>query len=119
MNKVYFKYTEHPGDFFRNTDVVILPNPQEDMENFLIQFLKNYQSDERVTYVDDLYKLLDDDFFNEEDKNNFVKIIGKKSELEIKTAIQHMEMELRNEAYKNFYNLVRTKQIQIIDNGKK
>lgn len=119
MNKVYFKYKEHPGDFFRNTDIAELPNPQYNLESFLVQFLKHYQSDERVTYIDDLHKFLDNDFFNEEDKNNFIKIIGNKTEQEIKDEIQHIEIELKNEAFENFYNLALTKQIEIIENGEK
>ncbi len=119
MNTICFKYKEHPGDIFRNTDVISLPYPEDDLESFLIQFLKSYQSDERVTYIDDLYKLLDDDFFNDEDKQEFIKTIGNKTEREIKAEIQMIENELKNEAYSNFYNLVLTKQIVIIDNGKK
>ena len=41
MNNIYFKYKDHPGDFLRNTDVIELPNPQDDLENFLVQFLKH------------------------------------------------------------------------------
>ena len=119
MNKVNFKYKEHPGDFFRNTSTVTLPNPQEDLESFLVQFLKHYQSDESVAYIDDLNKVLDNDFSNEEDKNNLIKIIGKKTEQEIKDEIQRIEIELKDEAYENFYNLVLTKQIEIIENGEK
>jgi hypothetical protein len=44
MNTIRFKYKEHPGDFFRNSDIISLPNPQDDLESFLVQFLKNYQS---------------------------------------------------------------------------
>ncbi len=119
MNTLSFKYKEHPGDFFRNTDITTLPNPQEDLESFLVQFLKKYQSDERVTYIDDLYKFLYDEFFNDEDKQEFIKRIGIKTEKEIKTEIQKIENELKNEAFSNFYNLVLTKQIEIIENGEK
>lgn len=119
MSKIYFKYNEHPGDFFRNTDALILPNPQDDLENFLIQFLKYYQSDERIAYIEDLHKLLNNDFLSEADKNDFIKIIGNKTEQEIKNEIQNIETELKSEAYENFYNLVQTKQIEIIHNGKK
>ena len=119
MNTLSFKYKEHPGDFFRNTDVISLPNPKDDLEIFLVQFLKNYQSDERVTYLDDLYKLLDDDFFKDEDKQEFIKTIGNKTEKEIAAEIQVIENELINEAYSNFYDLVLAKQIEIIDNGEK
>ena len=119
MSTISFKYKEHPGDFFRNTDVIALPNPQEDLESFLLQFLKHYQSDERVAYVDDLHKFLDNDFSKEEDKENFIKMIVIKTEQEINNEIQRIEIELKNEAYENFYNLVLTKQIEIIENGEK
>jgi hypothetical protein len=119
MNNIYFKFKNHPGDFLRNTDVIELPNPQDDLENFLVQFLKHYQSDERVTYLDDLYKLLDNEFFNEEDKNKFIQLIAYKNDQEIKNKIQLVESELKNEAFKNFYNLIQTKQIEIIENGEK
>lgn len=119
MNTVSFKYKEHPGDFFRNSEVTTLPNPNEDMESFLVQFLKSYQSDERIAYIDDLYKLLDDEFFNDKDKQEFIKKIGNRTEKEIKNEIQNIENELKNEAFSNFYNLVLTKQIEIFENGKK
>ena len=119
MNNVYFKFKKHPGDFLRNTDVIKLPNPQENLENFLVQFLRLYQSDERVAYLDDLYKLLDNDFFNEEDKNEIIQLSSCKTDQEIKNKIQLVESELKNEAFKNFYNLVQTKQIEFIENGEK
>ena len=118
MDTVYFKYKEHPKDLLRSTDTVKIPNPVDDLEGFLIQFLKCYQSDERVAYIEDLYKFIDDEFFDEADKNSFIEIIGNKNEQEIKAEIQRIETELKNEAYVNFYNLVQTKQIEIIYNGK-
>lgn len=118
MSKVYFKYKEHPGDFFRNTDIVELPNPQEDLESFLVQFLPNYQSDERITFLDDLSKLIDDDFFDENDKIEFINQIGNKSKDELRTEIQLFENDLKHSAFKNFYNLVQQNRIEIISNGK-
>ena len=119
MNTPRFKYKEHPGDFFRNTDIISLPNPQDDLESFLVQFLKNYQSDERVTYIDELFKLLDDDFINDEDKQAFIKTTGNKTEKEIEIEIKMIENELKNEAYSNFYNLVLTEQIEMFEHGEK
>lgn len=119
MNKLYYKFKEHPGDFFRNTDVNELPNPKEGLENFLVQFLKHYQTDNRVSYLDDLYKLLYNEFISEEDKNKFIQLIDCKTDQEIKDKIQIIECELKNEAFENFYNLVLTKQIELIENGKK
>jgi hypothetical protein len=119
MNNIKFKFKDHPGDFFRSSDTITLPNPQDDLEFFLVQFLKHYQSDERVTYIDDLHKLIDNDFSNEEDKNDLIKVIGNKTEQEINHEIQIIESELKKEAYENFYNLVQTKQIEIIHNEEK
>ena len=119
MNIINFKYKEHPGDFLRNTDIIMLPNPEEDLESFLVQFLHHYQSDERVTFLDGLYKLIDDEFYPNEDTENFIKIIGNKSEQEIRKEILQIENELKNEGYTNFYNLVLTQQIEILGNGEK
>lgn len=117
MDKTYFKYKEHPGDFFRNTNIVELPNPQDNLQDFLVQFLKSYQSDERIAHIDDLHKFLDNDFFHEEDRNNFMKIISNKTEQEIHNKIKNIEAQLKKEAYENFYSLVQSKQIEIIYNG--
>ena len=119
MNNVYFKFKEHPKDFLRNTDIIELPNPHEDLEGFLVQFLKHYQSDERVTCLNDLYKLLGNEFFDEEDKNKFINFVSCKTDQEIKNKIQIIERKLKDEAFENFYNLVQTKQIEFIKNGKK
>ncbi len=115
---VYFKYKEHPCDFFRNTDVTELPNPQEDLESFLVQFLPSYQSDERIAFLDDMYKLKDDDFFDEKDKIEFINQIGNKSKDELRTEIQLIEQDLKHSAFKYFYSLVQQNKIEIIYNGK-
>ena len=84
MKNVIFRYREHPGDLFRNTDRTELPNREEELENFLVQFLNNYQSDSRVVYVDDLFKLLHNEFSDDLEKEKFLKIIGNKTEIETK-----------------------------------
>ena len=119
MNKVYFKYNQYPGDFFRNTDIAELPDPQEDLEDFLVQFLPNYQSDERIAFLGDLYKLIDDDFFDEKDKIEFLKLIGTKSNSEIKAEIKILENDLKQSAFINFYYLIHQNKIEIINHGKK
>lgn len=116
-NIVYFKFKQHPGDFLRSNIAIELPNPDEDLENFLVQFLKHYQSDERITYLDSLSKLLYNEFLNEEDKARFIKINGLKTSNEIIDEIQTIERKLKEEAFESFYNLILTKQIKIIDNG--
>ena len=119
MKTTLFRYRNHPGDLLRNTDTIKLPNPEEELEDFLIHFLSHFQSDSRVTYVDDLFKLLYDDFFNETEKLKFLKIIGNKTEKEIKEEINSVQNELKKEAYKNFYNLILNNKIELITNGKK
>ena len=103
----------------RNTDVLQIPNPDENLEDFLVYFLKNYQSDHRITYLDDLSKLLNDDFFDLIEKEKFIKIIGDKTENEIKQEMESVEIELKNEGYKNFYNLILSNKIELIIDGKK
>jgi len=46
-------------------------------------------------------------------------MIGDKKEKEIKEEIKLVENELKNEAYKNFYNLIFNNKIELIINGKK
>lgn len=120
MENIKYRYKKLPGDFVRSTAILELPNPNKELENFLVQFLPHFQSDERVTYADDLYKLLDDDFYFEEDKIEFINTSGIiNSEKEIKEEIQIVMKELIDSAYKNFYSLVLTNEIEIIENAEK
>jgi hypothetical protein len=113
MQKPLFRYKQHPGDLYRNTDLVELPNPDENLEGFLIWFLRSYQSDSRVTYVDDLYKLLHNEFSNEEDRMELLQQVGTKTEMEIQGEIKLVEEELKMEAYKNFYQLLLSNKIEL------
>ena len=102
-----FHYTSHPGDLFRNTSVVELPNPETNLEDFFVWFLDCYQTDSRVTYIDDLHKLLHNEFQIEEDRIAFMDEIGHLSDVEIQNEIKAVEETLRTEAFENFYRLVR------------
>lgn len=115
MNKIYFRFKSHPGDFLRNSEITEMPNPDENLEEFLIWFLENYQSDKRIAHINDLSKLIDNEFSDENDKANFLKIIGIKTENELISEIEIVENELKTEAYKNFYNLVLTNKIEILN----
>jgi len=42
MNTISFKYKEHPGDLLRNTDIIRLPNSDDNLEDFFVWFLNNY-----------------------------------------------------------------------------
>ena len=37
--QVYFRFREHPGDLFRSTDIIELPDPDKDQSTFLVKFL--------------------------------------------------------------------------------
>lgn len=119
MDKVYFRYKEHPGDVVRSADTIALPNPDEKLEDFLVWFLYNYQSDSRVAYVDDLFKLLYNEFSDNNEKEKFISIVGEKTEDCIREEIKFIENKLKNEAFNNFYNLVLNNKIELIFDGEK
>lgn len=119
MKEILFRYRKHPGDLLRNADVIKLPNPEKELDEFLLQFLARYQSDDRIAYVNDLCKLLDNDFLEDSEKEELINMIGKKTEIELKDEIDSVEEELINEAYKNFYHLILDDKIEIILNDQK
>lgn len=113
----YFRYLSHPGDLLRNTDIIPLPNPNEDLEEFLIWFLHGFQSDDRIAYMDDLYKLLQNEFTENSEKLKFIERVGEKTQKEAKDEIELIEEELKQESYRNFYHLVLDNKIEIIENN--
>lgn len=119
MEKLFFRYKVHPGDLLRNSDVVELPNPNDNLEDFLIWFLHKYQSDNRITYLDDLNKLLYDEFSSEEDRSIFIKQLGNKTDIEIQEEADLVENDLIIEAYKNFYHLLLSNKIEIVSSNEK
>ncbi|WP_336828342.1 hypothetical protein [Sphingobacterium multivorum] len=44
----HFRYKEHPGDLFRGTVIVPLPDPYKDQENFWIWFHPCFQTSQDV-----------------------------------------------------------------------
>ncbi|OFV11187.1 hypothetical protein HMPREF3127_20055 [Sphingobacterium sp. HMSC13C05] len=44
----HFRYKEHPGDLFRDTVIVPLPDPYKDQENFWIWFHPCFQTSQDV-----------------------------------------------------------------------
>jgi hypothetical protein len=104
----------HPGDFFRNSTFTELPNPDKNLEAFLIWFLDNYQSDRRIAYIDDLSKIIDDELFDITVKGWYEENVGEKSKKEILTEIELVENELKAEAFKNFYQLLSSGSIEIV-----
>ena len=116
---MFFKYNTHPGDLFRSADILQLPNPDDNQEEFLVQFLDNYQSDQRVAYINDLFKSLDDEFANDFEKEQYTKLIGNKTPEKLKSELKSLQNDLTNEAYKNFYNLLLNNKIELSIDGKK
>lgn len=118
MKKINFRFREHPGDLLRGTLIKELPNPEKELDAFLLQFLPCYQTDDTVAFLDDLYKLYDDEFEDEGDMLNFVEYIGgSKTKKEIKMEINEVEDDLTMRAYKNFYQLILEDKIEILTNG--
>lgn len=114
MRKTFFKYKTHPGDLLRDTSVVELPNPETDLQNFLLWFLPNYQSSDDIAYLDDLDKLLYDEFEEEEQKQTLLKHFKGNNKEKIKEEINLMELRLKGIAYKHFYELLLDDKIKII-----
>lgn len=117
MREVFFRYNEHPGDLLRDTSITVLPDPNHNLEDFLVQFLRHYQSDERVAFLNDLYKVIEGELCSDEEEFNNLSIEGYSSDKEVKEEILVIENELKQEAYKNFYHLVFSRKIELIDNG--
>lgn len=115
-NNVYFRYKEHPGDLFRSTELIKLPDPDEDLESFLIQFLNNYQSDKRIAHLNDLYKLEDEQFNDETLKSGSSNNLKYQSDQEIKREILLLKNKLIHEAFENFYHLILLKKIDLVTN---
>jgi hypothetical protein len=112
MSTKYFRYKSHPGDFLRNAAVHELPNPETNLEAFLVWFLPNYQSDTRVAYLDDISKLVYDEFTDENAKDKVVGMVGNKTKSELLSEIELLENQLKSEAYNNFYQLFLSNNIE-------
>jgi hypothetical protein len=77
-------------------------------------FLNRYQSDERVSSINDFYKLLHNEIEDESEKQNLIDEFNIKSINQIKEEINLIELQLKNEAYMNFYKFVNENRIEII-----
>ena len=78
MKNILFKFKKLPSDLLRGTSTLQLPDPEKDLDTFLVQFLPLYQTDNTVSYVNDLYKLLDDDFQDDDDLIKFINFLNSK-----------------------------------------
>lgn len=52
----HFRHKEHPGDVFRGTVILPLPDPYKDQKNFWIWFRPCFQTSHDVDDLNDLYK---------------------------------------------------------------
>lgn len=111
--QVYFRFREHPEDLFRSTDIIKLPDPDKDQDTFLVQFLPNYQSDQTIAYINDLYKLKHNKVSDEDDKDNILETVGGKILEQVDEEIKSVTQELYNQALRNFYDLVLENRIEI------
>lgn len=113
MPKTYFKFKAHPGDLLRNAEENELPDPDADLEAFLVWFLDDYQKDSRLAYIDDLAKRLDGDFNDGFEMEHLGLRVEKASKLELELEIAAVEKTLKAEAYSNFYRLLLEHKIEI------
>lgn len=116
MKSIYFKFREHPGDMFRGTLKQKLPEIDKEFEEFLVQFLPCYQRDNEIAYLNDLYKLLYDEYQDEKDKRNFIEYSELREKNEIKNEITKVEENLKIKALENFYYLVMNNKIKVFEN---
>lgn len=116
---LFFRYINHPGDFFRNSEIVELPNPDKDLEKFLVWFLTNYQSDDRIAYLEDLYKIKNKEIHSDLEKSRFINEHDLKNDISIKKEIYSIEKKLKHEAYQNFYHLLLNKKIELVNHYEK
>ena len=116
---IFFRYKVHPGDLLRNNSVQKLPDPISEQEDFWVWFLPNYQNDETISYLNDLYKIKGDCFQNEQEKRDFETIYGKINQFELDNKIQDIEQQLTFESFRNFYSLVLNGKLDIIINHEK
>lgn len=112
MASIYFKYKTHPGDLFRDDTVHPLPAPVTEREESWIWFLLCYQSDEKVAFLNDLYKYHDQEL-SEAEEINFEKHHGKMNHTMLFNKIKQVEQELDLESLKNFYRLVKLGRIKV------
>jgi len=115
--QVYFRFREHPGYLFRDTDLLELPDPDKDQDSFLVQFLPNYQSSQTVAYLNDLYKLRDYD--SDEDRANIIDRVGDLTSEEVENEIDSVTQVLYFDALINFYDLVLNNKIEIVNEEEK
>ncbi len=111
---MFFKYKNHPGDLFRDTSIQSLPDFEKDKESFWIWFLPNYSTSKTVSYLNDLYKWVEDihdGFVN----SKFERQFGRMTLDEINEQIKCTEDRLDLESLMNFYKLINHQEIELFN----
>lgn len=101
-----YQYPSHPGDFFRDASPHEVPNPDVDLEAFLVAFLDCYQSDEKIALLNDLYKLQNYEFESEVEEQKFKDSLLPEHLANLEQTIQHLESKLRIEAEMNYTTMI-------------
>lgn len=89
-----------------------MPNPDIDLEAFLVAFLDCYQSDARVTLLNDLYKLQNNEFESEIEEQKFMNSLSSEELANMEQTIQNIESELRLEAELNYNAMIEKGYVQ-------
>ena len=115
--KVHFRFKNHPGDLFRDASIQPLPNPEDEQETFWIWFHPCFQISDDVSELNDLYKILHDEEFDEDFKtdNSWYGYYTGMSKEEIQGAIAEYEQEITRDCLENFYRLVRNGEVEIVE----
>jgi hypothetical protein len=108
------RFKMHPRDFFRDTHPVELPDPEVDLERFLVLFLDDYSRDDRIAQLDDLSKLLYGELPSMEAEDEIKTRFAFTGHDEIAQEIQRLEANLTMEAYVNYYRWVRTGRLEVL-----
>lgn len=111
MLKLSFKYKIYSGGLFRDNSIQVLPDFKTQKQEFWIWFHPNYQSDEKIAYLNDLYKWYDDELELPE-----IIQFGHMNKEELSIEIERIEQKLDFESLLYFYELIKSGEIEIIFN---
>lgn len=114
--KMYFRFKKHPSDLLRDTSIQPLPDPVREQETFWVWFHPCFQISDDVSELNDLYKILHDEEFDEDFKadNPWYDYYSSMSKEEIISAIAEYEQAITHQSLENFYRLVRNGEVEII-----
>jgi hypothetical protein len=111
-----FKFKQHPGDLMRDASIKPIPDPIKEQEDFWLWFHPCYQSSQDIADLDDLYKLLHDECDDDDLlENEFYEPYTALSKPELQKVIDEYEMGITADCFENFYQLVASGMIEIIE----